>query len=83
MLGATANSAAPFAALVAPPVAGQNNKILWVPRVASPVGTPLQIRATLTATGTTAAAAPHHAALAPFRSPEECADPACPGTRGF
>ena len=39
--------------LVAPPVAGQNNKILWVPRVASPVGTPLQIRATLTATGTT------------------------------
>ncbi|WP_263732145.1 hypothetical protein [Cellulomonas sp. SG140] len=40
--------------LVAPPVAGRNNKILWVPRVASPVGTPLQIRATLTATGTTA-----------------------------
>ncbi|WP_291763730.1 hypothetical protein [Cellulomonas sp. 73-145] len=40
--------------LVAPPVAGQNNKILWVPRVASPVGTPLQIRATLTATGMTA-----------------------------
>lgn len=40
--------------LVAPPVAGRNNKILWVPRVASPVGTPLQIRATLTATGMTA-----------------------------
>lgn len=40
--------------LVAPPVAGRNNKILWVPRVASPVGTPLQISATLTATGMTA-----------------------------
>lgn len=40
--------------LVAPPVAGHNNKILWVPRVASPVGTPLQISATLTATGMTA-----------------------------
>jgi len=40
--------------LVAPPVAGRNNKILWVPRVASPVGTPLQIRATLTSTGMTA-----------------------------
>ena len=39
--------------LVAPPVADRNNKILWVPRVASPVGTPLVISATLTATGTT------------------------------
>ena len=37
--------------LVSPPVADQNNKILWVPRVSSPAGAPLQIKATLAGTG--------------------------------
>lgn len=40
--------------LVVPPVADQNNKILWVPRVSSPVGAPLEIQATLNGTGETA-----------------------------
>ena len=37
--------------LVSPPAADQNNKILWVPRVSSPAGAPLQIQATLAGTG--------------------------------
>lgn len=37
--------------LVVPPAADRNNKILWVSRVGSPVGAPLRIEATLTATG--------------------------------
>lgn len=40
--------------LVAPPAADRNNKILWVPRVSSPVGAPLEIHATLNGTGQTA-----------------------------
>jgi len=39
--------------LVSPPAADQNNKILWVPRVSSPAGAPLLIRASLRGTGQT------------------------------
>ena len=39
--------------LLSPPATDQNNKILWVPRVSSPVGAPLLIQATLAATGQT------------------------------